>query len=449
MRPRPLILLLPLAALTPNLRAQSLPQQHKLTPADAALGDRFAEAMSADAGLLLIGAQGDDDRGSNAGAAYVFDLITGLQLTRLEDPHADAGDAFGFSVSISDALAALGAPAADDEAGSVSLFDALSGARLHALTPDDAESFDRFGHAVALSGNLLAVGAPGDDDRAQNAGAAYIFDASTGAQLRKLIATDGQLEDALGMSIAIHENLVAVGAPFDNDNGSESGSVYLFDATTGAQLHKLTADDGAFQDLFGWSVAIDDDLVAIGAHSKDAAGVDSGAAYLFDALTGLQLDRYTPLDAQPGDWFGWSVDLEGRFLIAGARNDHVWGLSSGSASVFDIQTGQPLYRLLPNDGAEGDFFGASVAIDGGVLACGAYLDDDHGIASGSAYLYDTNYCSPADLAFPPALLDFSDLLVFLVAFENQEPLGDFAEPTGVFDFADVVAFLTAFAEGCP
>ncbi|MFI4898350.1 MAG: GC-type dockerin domain-anchored protein, partial [Phycisphaerales bacterium JB059] len=421
----------------------------KLPPDAAALGDRFAAAMSADAGLLLIGAQGDDDRGHNAGAAYVFDLISGLQLTRLEDTDASPGDAFGFSVSIHASLAALGAPGANDEAGSVSLFDALTGARLHALTPDDAEPFDRFGHAVALSGDLVAVGAPGDDDRAQNAGALYLFDAATGAQLRKLVATDGQPEDALGMSVAIEGNLVAVGAPFDNDNGAESGSVYLFDATTGQQLFKLTPDDGAFQDLFGASVALDNDLVAVGAHSKDLAGADSGAAYLFDALSGLQLDRYAPVDAEPGDWFGWSVDLEDRFLIAGARNDNVWGLSSGSATVFDIQTGAELYRLLPNDGAEGDFFGASVAIDAGILACGAYLDDDHAIASGSAYLFDTNYCSPADLAFPPAHLDFSDLLVFLVAFENQEPLGDFAEPTGVFDFADVVAFISLFAEGCP
>ena len=116
-----------------------------------------------------------------------------------------------------------------------------------------------------------------------NSGAAYLFDTATGRQIFKLLPNDGAAFDWFGQSVAVSGATAIVGALFDGDNGTESGSAYLFDATTGAQIAKLLADDGAGGDQFGWSVAISGATAIGGAWTDDDNGENSGSAYLFDA----------------------------------------------------------------------------------------------------------------------------------------------------------------------
>ena len=113
-----------------------------------------------------------------------------------------------------------------------------------------------------------------------------------------------QRNDQFGGSIAIDNGVVAVGAHWDDDNGNASGSAYLFDATTGQQLHKLLPSDGAAGDCFGFSIAIANGVVAVGALDDDDNGTASGSAYLFDATTGQQLYKLLPSDGAAGDMFG-------------------------------------------------------------------------------------------------------------------------------------------------
>jgi len=131
----------------------------------------------------------------------------------------------------------------------------------------------------------------------------------------KLTAGDAAPGDFLGYSVSISGNVALVGAYGDDDGGTGSGSAYVFryDGTTWIQEAKLTADDAAPVDQFGWSVSIFEDTALVGARLDDDAGSNSGSAYVFkyneNTSTWIQEDKLTAIDAAPGDLFGVSVSI--------------------------------------------------------------------------------------------------------------------------------------------
>ena len=84
-------------------------------------------------------------------------------------------------------------------------------------------------------------------------------------QIQKIAPSDGAQSDWFGASVAMDGNLAVIGSYLDDDNGTDSGSAYVFDITTGQQLFKLLASDGSFGAYFGFSVAINGNLAVIGA----------------------------------------------------------------------------------------------------------------------------------------------------------------------------------------
>ena len=111
---------------------------------------------------------------------------------------------------------------------------------------------------------------------------------------QKLLAPDGAAEDFFGFPVAIDGNLALIGANRDDDNGNNSGSAYLFDMTTGSLLQKFTAPDGANDDGFGISVAVNGNFALIGSSGDDDNGFNSGSAYLFDVNNGNLLHKFIP-----------------------------------------------------------------------------------------------------------------------------------------------------------
>ncbi len=99
----------------------------------------------------------------------------------------------------------------------------------------------------------------------------------------KLLANNIASRDQFGYSIAKDNGFVAVGSFDDDDNDTDSGSAYIFDASTGKQIDKLIASDGSEGDFFGWSIAIANNIIVAGAAGDDDNGTDSGSAYVFDA----------------------------------------------------------------------------------------------------------------------------------------------------------------------
>ena len=263
------------------------------------------------------------------------------------------------------------------------------------LVASDGAAVDYFGGSVAIDGSTIVVGASGDDDGADNSGSVYVLRTTDGGatyvELAKLTASDPEMAAYFGKSVAIDGDTIVVGSPYDDDAGSQSGSVYVFRTSNGWATHteiELTAADTASGDLFGRSVAIDGNTIVVGTSNADAVYVfrttDGGATY-------DELAKLTASDAAEGDRFGWSVAIDGGTIVVGTPYDDDAGLTSGSAYVFLTTDGGATYgqvaKLTASDGAASDYFGYSVAISGGTVVVGAYWDDDGGYSSGSVYVF--------------------------------------------------------------
>ncbi|MDF1809515.1 MAG: hypothetical protein P1U42_07455, partial [Phycisphaerales bacterium] len=433
----------------------------KLTPDDGESGDAFGRSLAFHEGILVVGAYLDDDNGSNSGSAYIFDAITGQQQSKIHAPEGNINELFGLSIEIEDGLVIVGVArdadfgqdsgsihlfnatngeyiqkitqtrgaigdefgisiaidqdlvavsAVEDQddgaiSGSVYLFNRYQGNQLAKLVPLDGAPNDQFGSSIDMDAGYIAVGAMFDDDNGIASGSAYVFSAIDHTQITKLIADDGALFDGLGNSISVDEGLVAVGAPGDDDRGIESGSAYVFNAHNGEQVVKLLADDGAANDIFGSSIAIDQGIVVVGAAGDSDQGSNAGAAYLFNAITGNQLLKLIADDGSALDRFGATVSIFEGVVAVGAPGDSDLGPNSGSVYIFDVSTGKQLFKLHANDGVAEDLFGSSVAISDLVIAVGANQDDVHGPNSGSAYLFDVNTGLQITKLVPPAGLE--------------------------------------------
>ena len=383
----PIFLSLSLALLSPLVSAQEI----KLLASDGAVDDSFGISCALSDTTAIVGAYEGDGNVPDSGAAYLFDATTGAELAKLTASDGEFNDYFGQSVAISGDKVIVGASFNDDSgfsSGSAYLFDSTTGAQLAKLIASDGAGGDWFGWSVDISGDTAIIGAPHDDNIFPNCGSAYLFDTTTGAQIAKLSASDREPEDQFGISVAISGNIAIIGAFGDDDLGNSAGSAYLFDITTGAELAKLTASDGAAGDAFGQEVDVSGTTAIVGAYPDDDNGTDSGSAYLFDTSTGAQIAKLTASDGASSDRFGFSVAISGTTAIVGAYRDGDNGPQSGSVYLYDTTTGAELGKITASDGVSGDNFGSAVDFLGGTALVGAVNDDDNGNASGSAYLID-------------------------------------------------------------
>jgi len=398
----PLALLGVLAALLLVASASAATEQAKLTASDGAAGDVFGFSVSVSGDTALVGAIADDDKGFNAGSAYVFvrSGTTWTQQAKLTASDGAAGDQFGFSVSVSGDTALVGARLDDDKgfnAGSAYVFvrGGTTWTEQAKLTASDGAAGDLFGSFVSVSGDTALVGARGDDDKGFNAGSAYVFvrSGTTWTQQAKLTASDGAAGDEFGFSVSVSGDTALVGAIGDDDKGFNAGSAYVFvrSGTTWTQQAKLTASDGAAGDVFGFSVSVSGDTALVGAHFDNDKGSASGSAYVFvrSGTTWTQQAKLTASDGAAGDVFGFSVSISGDTALVGAPGDDDKGFNAGSAYVF-VRSGTTWTeqaKLTASDGAAGDLFGSFVSVSGDTALVGARGDDDKGSASGSAYVY--------------------------------------------------------------
>ncbi|MFN7955460.1 MAG: hypothetical protein U0610_27295 [bacterium] len=210
-----------------------------------------------------------------------------------------------------------------------------------------------------------------------------------------ITAADGAADDRFGASVALSGDLLLVGAVRDDDKGTDSGSAYLY-ARNGASwtlAQKLTASDGAAGDHFGVSVAIQGYTLVVGAYNDDDFGADSGAAYVFqwNGATWVQVAKLRASDGAGGDLFGGSVALDGDYIVVGAPKEDAKGTSAGAAYVFVRSSGYiwtQQAKITASDGASNDTLGYSSAISGDTIVLGAaYKNTGAGSYAGAAYVF--------------------------------------------------------------
>src|SRR5207248_2463645 len=181
--------------------------------------------------------------------------------------------------------------------------------RLARLTHPTPAASDGFGISVAVSGNTAVVGANYDDTGAQDAGSAYVFNATSGALIATINNPTPATGDQFG-SVAISGNLVVV--------GDKGGSAHVFNAITGALIATLTNPTPAQNDLFGYSVAVSGNTLVVGAYGDDTQNTDQGAAYVYSiAAPRVQSVQVNDGSAQRSQVKGLTVTFDAQVSFAG------------------------------------------------------------------------------------------------------------------------------------
>jgi cysteine-rich repeat protein len=467
-------------------RAAQLAQYAYGKASNTDAGDGFGASVALSGDTLAIGAwledsaaQGvggnqADDSAPDSGAVYVFRRAgtTWQQEAYLKASNPGAGDNFGYIVALSGDTLAVGAwledsaaqgvggNQADDSApdsGAVYVFrrTGTSWEQEAYLKASNTGAGDFFGQSVALSDNALAVGAFWEDSAAQgvggnqadngavDSGAVYVFRRTdTGWQQEAYLkASNTGASDLFGIRVALSGDTLAVGAHSEDsaaqgvggdqvDNGApDSGAVYVFRrmGTSWQQEAYVKASNTGAGDLFGASVALSGETLAVAATLEDSAATGlngnqadnsaaaSGAVYVFRRTgTAWQQEAYVKAsNTGAGDYFGYSVELSGDTLAVGASNEDSAsqgvggnqadnGATDSGAIYMFRRTGvawqQQAYVKASNVGAS-DRLGYSAALSGDTLAVGAIYEDseatgvndnqtdDSALQSGAVYIF--------------------------------------------------------------
>jgi hypothetical protein len=390
-----------------------------LTASDGAALNWFGYSVAADENVIVVGAPfydlvaGDQVTDPSIGAAYVFERI-GDQwqqaTTLLSSASVRTSSMFGWSVAVDGNIIAVGAwneDIAGDQFGAVYVFERVGGAwtqnaKLVPLTGDDQE---RFGHSVAVSGNRIAVGAPfiSDVDDREPATPAYVFERNGANWIGTRLQPSGDPRDSwFGYSVALSGDVAVVGAPNFQRTGQGLpiiglGAAYVFEnnGASWSQTARLEDVEGSTNDFLGRNVAVDGDVIAVGAEAGgDPTSLNTGIALVFERPTGTWVEsaRLLPQGVAVGTQLGYAVAVRGSTLVVSAHHDDHFGTDSGAAYVYkkDEASGWLQTSKLYNPGSlGGDHFGASAAIASDTtIAVGARYDDDDGYDSGSIYVFE-------------------------------------------------------------
>ena len=254
------------------------------------------------------------------------------------------GDRLGISVAVGDTLSAASAVGGQ--------YVRVYGADGTNLYQKDITIGGGQWASLALSGDLLVVG--NCKDEGTDYGAAYVLRAENGTTLSKLVQADGASNDYYGDRVAIDaaaDTIVVVGCS-DDDVGTQSGSIYVYDASPPFALRFKLANpgedgDGA-GDNFGSSIGVSADAIVAGSYQDDEGDVEAGAVYVLELLDGQV--RHKLLGEAANDYFGVAVAIHGTTLVVGATRDGAsHGNKLGTAYVFNTISGAKLKTLA--DGA--------------------------------------------------------------------------------------------------
>ncbi|MDY7107671.1 MAG: FG-GAP repeat protein [Planctomycetota bacterium] len=368
--------------------------------------------------------------GGRMGGAVALAIAAALQLAAVRPASAQCemeplhkffasdgavDDLFGFSVAVDGDVAIVGAVSDDDpepgnpgcNAGAAYIFrfDGQGWVQEAKLVASDAACGDQYGVSVGISGDVAVVGAHWDlhapgDGSSDGEGAAYVyrFDGAQWIEDAKLTAFDAAPGDAYGNAVAIEGDVIVIGADHRYSNQLGRAYVYRHDGADWIDDGVLTPWEGAGDGCFGYQgLDINGDVIIVGDWNQTDAWA-RGRAYIFrhDGAAWQEEAVLTASDAEYNDRFGIDVSVAGDMVVVGAYFEDEAGDNCGAAYLFEFDGGewQELAKLLPSDGATWDWFGSSVAINDEIALIGSWWDDDLGTSSGSAYVYQRDFGGP-------------------------------------------------------
>ncbi|MGQ0621593.1 MAG: Calx-beta domain-containing protein [Panacagrimonas sp.] len=398
-------------------------QQAHLFASDGDAGDLFGRSVSVFGDIAVVGAiLKNVGTIRDQGAAYVFVRGTNGNWTQEFQLLADdgaRGDLFGYSVSISGNAIVVGATTADigsnQSQGAAYVFHRLTNhtwlqkAKLVAV---DGATDDQFGWSVSISGDVIAVGAWLDDVGSNFAqGSAHVFVRSGGTWIFQstLLADDSAAGDSFGYSVAVSGESIVVGAAQDSVGAfTRLGSAYVFVRNAGAwiQQAQLLPSEREDHAQFGTAVALSGDTAVVGAYNQTvASNLGQGVAYVFtrSGSAWSEQGKLLATDGAAADNFADAVALSGDTAVIGAHRDNVGPkINQGAAYVYRFATARdfgdapdPSYpSLLASNGARhalnGPKLGSTIDAEtdaqtnsGATADDIAGIDDEDGVQFGS------------------------------------------------------------------
>jgi cysteine-rich repeat protein len=327
----------------------------------------FGSSLDLEDGSALIGAP---MAVGGRGAVHRFDATTGATMGSVESS-AGAGSRFGFSVGLRGAEGLTGAPFEDTGDGSEvgAGYRIVDGELAGRLIDPEPVPGNQFGFAMTSAGPDIVVSAPlsGGGD----SGAVYVFDAATNKLRLTLEKATPETGDFFGAALAADGEQLLVGAPFDSTAAANAGAAYLLARADGAVVHDLRAPDAASADLFGSAVALSDTWMVVGAPLADGSATDVGRVYVFERSTGSLARTIENPTPDAGDQFGSTVAALGNDVLVGAPLDDAFAPDTGAAYLFDGLTGDLRQALLNPVQGEFDHFGFAVSASSAGLLIGA------------------------------------------------------------------------------
>ncbi len=364
-------------------------QTHKLLAEDGRPNAYFGWRVGMSGESIVISAPQDHENGLFSGAVYVFDQH-GMQLRKIVEQPPRVEGMFGRSLAADGDRAVAADPYGNtySNRGSVVVFDVATGKTLRKLECANLDDpFPNFCE-IALRRRTAVIGSPAGVEFNKWPGAAYVFDIESGEQLLRITAPDARDGQAFGSAVAIGRDKFVVSAYFDETEALRTGSVYVFDLSTGEYLYKLQPSDPVEGMCFGDCLAVAGDRLVVGAYHDNVNGPRSGSVYLYDLNTGRQLRKIAPSDGIEEQSFGRSLAIDGQRLVVGAFYDDDMGFRSGSVYLYDLTTYELVAKVSASDGEEFETFGNDVAIQGGRMIIAARACNDLGGTSGAAYIFE-------------------------------------------------------------
>ncbi len=254
---------------------------------------------------------------------------------------------------------------------------------------DTVAANENYGAAIAMGPGVLVVGAKGARFVAGTQGAAYVYRKNAGVwAFESRLTSTPTAFNQFGAAVAIDGDVIAVGAPGENAVGVQSGAAYVFRKAGGvwAQEARLVMPDAMAGDRAGLSIAVSGNFVVVGVPFKSDVAVQLGTAYVFERVGGVWSSgvRLNPNDGNDAALVGSGVACapDGMVVVGAINRNAVYTFrKSGQSWVRDP-------KLTPADAAPGDAFGTFVSLSGTGLLVGAFnVDGPAGVDQGAGYVF--------------------------------------------------------------